>query len=68
MSITAITRSTVLPTTTRLEIHKMHDGGFLVIDGMEAWGGQPRQMRFACTTIDEALRYIKKTLEPKQEK
>lgn len=49
------------------EIQKMVDGGYLVGDGLGRQGDY-RQMRFASTSIDEALKYIKSRMEPKAPK
>lgn len=48
--------------TTELEIRKMPDGGYIVGDGYRgdnSW----RQLNFASSSIDEALKYIKGKLE-----
>lgn len=53
-------------TVTGLEIRKMPDGGYIVGDGQRDYGDY-RMMRFASTSIDDALKYIKGNLEPKPE-
>lgn len=44
-----------------LVIHKMPDGGFVIFTQSEISGAYNPPL-FACTTIDEALKYIKKKL------
>lgn len=46
-----------------LEIRKMLDGGFLVVDAYRG-GGMVSTFRFASSTIEEALEYVKSKLEP----
>ncbi len=54
---------------TTLTIEKMPEGGFLVSDGYgrNGWedGNRRFPFRFASTTIDESLKHIKATLDPK---
>lgn len=50
-----------------LEIQKMPEGGYIVGDGSMR-PGDFRQLRFASTSIDEAMKYVKSLLEPKPEK
>ncbi|EKS37772.1 hypothetical protein [Afipia clevelandensis] len=54
---------------TELEIKKMPEGGYLVLDpiGRDRDGFNYRPpFRFAATSVDEALKYIKGRLEPKK--
>lgn len=48
-----------------LHVERAPDGGFLVIDGRRDMdgGGNFRGIRLACTSMDEALKYIKRKLE-----
>ena len=55
---------TIVPS---LDILKLPDGGYMVGDGYRG-DGSFRGMRFASTSIDEALKYIKATLEQKPAK
>jgi len=54
----------ILENISNLEIQKLPDGGYMIGDGFSR-SGDYRQMRFASTSIDEALKYIKARLEPK---
>lgn len=55
---------------TQLEIAKMPDGGFAVCDGRVFQSQDAGRFaslpmpRFCCTTINEALDYIKRQMEP----
>jgi hypothetical protein len=50
-----------METLNELEIRRMPDGGYLVSDAFHRSSGMEsfRQMRFAATSIEEALKYIK---------
>lgn len=50
-----------------LVITKMPDGGYLVTDGLRN-DGFGRIDRFASTSIDESLKYIKSQFEPRERK
>lgn len=56
--------ASIIQGSAALEIQKMPDGGYVVGDGLVR-PGDWRQMHFAATSIDEALKYIKSKLEPK---
>lgn len=47
-----------------LNITRMQDGGFVVIDGYRSdYSGDYRGPRFASTSIEEALKYCKRKLD-----
>jgi len=51
----------------QLEISKLADGGYTVVDRSYLAEGSryaPQPLNFACTTIDEALAYVKRKFEP----
>lgn len=48
-----------------MQVEKIKDGGYLVSDSHRGEFGNYVPFRFASTTIDEALKYIKRELEPK---
>lgn len=48
---------------TKLSVHRLEDGGFIVLsDGFGAF--EMRAPLKACTSIEEALQYIRHCLEP----
>ena len=47
--------------TYSLQIERMSEGGFVVADGYR--GGDLRQLRFASTSIEEAMKLCKKKLD-----
>lgn len=60
----------VVSDLTSLTIQKMPEGGFLVFDGWGLRGYEDGNRRFpfryASTSIDESLKHIKATLDPKE--
>lgn len=57
--------ATDLRNNLALEIRKMPDGGYVIGDGYD-FEGRYRNMHFASTSVDEALKYIKGKLEPRK--
>ena len=51
----------------QLQIEKLPDGGYVVVDGYRRDSGDYRGPRFASTSIDDALKYIKEKLQPMSE-
>jgi hypothetical protein len=48
-----------------LTLERMVDGGFLITDGWRSNTlGMSMQLFFACTTIDEALAYMRDAMTP----
>jgi hypothetical protein len=53
----------MVSTDSALQIHKVQDGGYIVLDAYRPGSGDWVGQRFASSTIDEALAYIKAKLE-----
>lgn len=60
--------ATTVAAESTYQLRKMMDGGYLVRPGENHEGMYPAYPCFACTTIEEALKYIKGKLEPKPAK